>query len=44
MREAERVRQEVLNDEITPIPGLEDVGVSVEEILNLSGIDKSKDK
>lgn len=46
MREAERAKQEVLNDEsgATPIPGLEDVGVSMEEILNLSGVNKNKGK
>lgn len=46
MRESDRVKQEVLNDESepTPIPGLENVGVSMEEILNLSGVKKDKGK
>lgn len=48
LRETERVEQEVINDEITPIaeiiPGLEGVDVSVEEVLNLARIEPKEPK
>jgi Prohead core protein serine protease len=44
MREVERIENEVLTDDLTPIPGLEGVDVSVEEVLNLARIEPKETK
>lgn len=41
LSESERLKQEILNEDTDLIPGLEDFGISTEEILNLSGLSKN---